>query len=143
MKPIELISENLLEEGLRMEVDILPSLDFVRRQGMSARTIPKVRTLALFDTGAKLCVVDNNIIEALGVEAYQTSPVKTPFGIVQAEIYQLIFQIPGKKEYFPVLAVKADLSADECKAVIGRDFLSYCNLVYDGVQEKGYLLVMK
>lgn len=143
MKPIELISDNLSEEGLRMDVEIMPSADFMKQKGWNARTAPVFRTQALFDTGAKLCAVDQSVIEALGVQPYRTCPVKTPYQTVQSEVYQLIFKLPGRKEYFPVTAVVADLSADGYKALIGRDFLRYCTLVYDGANEKGYLLVQK
>lgn len=143
MKPIELISDNLSEEGLRMEVGIMPSADFMKQKGWNMRTVPVFRTQALFDTGAKLCAVDQSVIEALGVQPYQTCAVKTPYQTLQSEVYQLIFKLPGKKEYFPVMAVIADLSEDEYKAFIGRDFLRYCTLVYDGANEKGYLLVQK
>lgn len=143
MKPIELISDNLSEEGLRMEVEIMPSADFMKQKGWNMRTVPVFRTQALFDTGAKLCAVDRSIIKALGVTPYQTCPVKTPYHTVESEVYQLIFKIPGRNGYFPVTAVIADLSADEYKAFIGRDFLRYCTLVYDGANEKGYLLVQK
>ena len=143
MKPIPLISDHLAEEGLRMEVEVMPSVDFMKQRGWSARTAPAVRTQALIDTGAKLCAIDRSVINALGVIPYQTAPVKTPFHTVESEVYQLIFKLPGRKEYFPVTAVVADFSTDQCKALIGRDFLRYCNLVYDGAREKGYLLVMK
>ena len=143
MKPITLISDRLADEGLRMEVEVMPSADFMKQKGWDARTAPSVRTQALIDTGARLCAIDRSVIDALGVVPYQTSQVKTPFHTVESEVYQLIFKLPGRKEHFPVTAVVADFSSDTCKALIGRDFLRYCNLVYNGAQETGYMLVMK
>lgn len=143
MTHIKLKSDNLMEEGLLMEVDIMPSLEFIKKKGFAKSEIPTFRTMALFDTGAKLCAVDKSIIDVLQVAAYKTCPVKTPFHTVQKEVYQLIFKIPGKKEFFPVTAILADLSEDNYKAIIGRDFLQYCLLVYDGSNEAGYLNVIR
>lgn len=140
---IPLKSDDLIEEGLTMEVDIMPSIDFIQAKGFSKSSIPTVRVTALFDTGAKTCAVDKSIIEALGVTSYRSSSVKTPFHTVEREVYQLIFKIPGKREYFPVTAVVADFSQDRCKAIIGRDFLQYGLFVYDGAHQTGFLNVTR
>ncbi len=72
-----------------------------------------------------------------------TREVKTPFHTVESNSYQLIFKIPNEKEYFPVTAVAVDLSYENHKAIIGRDFLQYCTLVYSGTDKSGYLLIKK
>lgn len=143
MTQIEFKNPNLVEEGLLMEVEIMPSLSFIKEKGFMKSDIPTIRTMALFDTGAKTCAVDKSIIDALQVTPYKVSPVKTPFHTIDSEVYMLIFKIPGKKEYFPVTAVIADFSQDTCKAIIGRDFLQYCMLVYDGANETGRLIILK
>lgn len=141
MTQIEFKSPDLVEEGLLMEVEIMPSLAFIKENGFIKSEIPIVRTMALFDTGAKTCAVDRSIIDALQVTSYKISPVKTPFHTIDSEVYLLIFKIPEKKEYFPVTAVVADFSQDTCKAIIGRDFLQYCTLVYDGANQTGHLII--
>lgn len=143
MTQINLKSPNLEEEGLLMEVEIMPSLTFIKEKGFIKSEIPIVQTMALFDTGAKTCAVDRSIIEALQVTSYKVSQVKTPFHTIDTEVYLLIFKIPGKREFFPVTAVIADFSQDTCKAIIGRDFLQYCTLIYDGVNQTGHLTIMK
>lgn len=143
MTQIELKNPDLVEEGLLMEVEIMPSLAFIKKKGFIKSDIPTIRTMALFDTGAKTCAVDKSIIDALQVIPYKVSPVKTPFHTIDSEVYLLTFKIPEKKEYFPVTAVIADFSQDTCKAIIGRDFLQYCTLIYDGANQTGRLIIMK
>lgn len=143
MTQIELKSSDLQEEGLLMEVEIMPSLAFIKEKGFTKSNIPIVRTTALFDTGAKTCAVDKSIIDALQATSYKVTPVKTPFHTIDSEVYLLIFKIPGKEEYFPVTAVIADFSQDTCKAIIGRDFLQYCTLVYNGTNQTGHLIILK
>lgn len=140
---IELISDHMAEEGLHMYVDIMPPLEFLREKGFTKKEIPMVRVRALIDTGSKTCAIDRSIVTALGVPPYKSTPVKTPLFTLMSEVYQLIYKIPGKDEYFPVIAVAADLSADDCKALIGRDFLQYCRLTYDGADESGTLEILK
>lgn len=140
MTQIELKSSDLLEEGLLMEVEIMPSLAFIKEKGFTKSSIPIVRAMALFDTGAKTCAVDRSIIDALQVTSYKVTPVKTPFHTIDTEVYLLIFKIPGKKKCFPVTAVIADFSQDTCKAIIGRDFLEHCTLVYNGTNQTGHLI---
>lgn len=140
---INLISDRIAEEGLRMEVDVMPPIEFLKAKGFTKDRIPMVRVEALIDTGAKICAIDRSIVDELGVSPYKSTPVKTPLFTVLSEVYQLIYKIPGKKEYFPVVAVAADLTADGCKALIGRDFLQYCRLTYDGANETGMLEILK
>ena len=141
MTEIALHSDDLPEHGLLMEVEVIPSIAFIQANGYAREEIPTVRVRALFDTGAKLCAVDRSVIEALQVEPYKVATIQTPFHKQDSEVYLLTFRIPGEREYFPVTAVVADLSDDVCKAIIGRDFLQYCTLVYDGPTESGRLIV--
>ena len=143
MTTIRLKSDDLLEQGLLMEVDIMPSIAFIQAGGFSSGEIPTVRVKALFDTGAKVCAVDRSVIEALQVVPYKVATIQTPLHRQDSEVYLLTFRIPGEREYFPVTAVLADLSDDVCKAIIGRDMLQYCTLVYDGPTESGRLIVHK
>nr|DAO20662.1 MAG TPA: DNA damage inducible protein-like protein [Caudoviricetes sp.] len=140
---IKLISDRLAEEGLRMEIDIMPPMEFLHKHGFHKGNIPMVRVTALIDTGAKTCAIDRSVVAELGVIPYKSTAVKTPLFTMETEVYQLIYKIPGKDEYFPVVAVAADLSADDCKALIGRDFLQYCRLTYDGANESGTLEILK
>lgn len=140
---IDLITDHLGEEGMRMEVDVMPPVEFLKANGFTKDRIPMVRVQALIDTGAKVCAIDRSIVDALGVKPYKSTPVKTPLFTMLSEVYQLIYKIPGEKEYFPVIAVAADLTADGCKALIGRDFLQYCRLTYDGANKKGTLEILK
>lgn len=140
MIKIELKGDSMIEEGLLMEVEVMPSIDVIQRKKMNKSAIPIVRTKALIDTGAKTCAIDRTIIQKLGVKPHMVSSVKTPFHtVIDSEVYQLIFKIPREREYFPITAVIADFSEDTCKALIGRDFLQYCTLVYDGKNKKGTL----
>lgn len=143
MKPIQLSTPNIIDDGLQMEIEIMPSFELIKQKGYTKTEIPVVRTMALFDTGAKTCAVDKSIIESLKVTSHMVSKVKTPFHIIESPVYQLIYKIPEKEEYFPITAVVVDLSDDNHKAIIGRDFLQYCNLVYDGINKTGYLFIIK
>lgn len=140
---INLLSDHMAEEGLRMDIDVMPPIEFLREKGFTKKQIPMVRVRALIDTGSKTCAIDRSVVKALGVMPYKSTPVKTPLFTLMSEVYQLIYKIPGKDEYFPVIAVAADLSADDCKALIGRDFLQYCRLTYDGADESGTLEILK
>lgn len=133
----------MIEDGIMLDVEIMPSINIIKQQGYSRQEIPTIRAKAIIDTGAKCSVVDKELLSQLPQQPCIATQVATPFHTVNAEVHNLIFKLPGENEYFPVQAIAADFSQYRHKALIGRDFLQYCTLVYNGAEKRAHLLIEK
>jgi hypothetical protein len=94
--------------------------------------------LALIDTGASISVLDSRIVAALGFEQRGIVSVHTPTTESAYELrktYDALF-IVGETLAEPhskaIQVVETDWASQGIYALIGRDFLSDCRLVYDG-----------
>jgi hypothetical protein len=104
--------------------------------------IPRpVTGLALIDTGATRSAVDDTIIQALGVQPIGVVNVGTAAGFQQQYLYSAKFSFPGtglpSMEFAQLTGVH--LSGHVVPhvnrpliALIGRDILSRCVLIYNG-----------
>jgi len=95
---------------------------------------------ALVDTGASCTCIDPGVLEALNLTPTGSTEMHTPStsGVPhQVGVYDVALNIPGREGdsplYIPQIAVMAtQLSSQGIKALIGRDILSTCVLVYNG-----------
>ena len=141
IRSITLDASRMLDDGIMLEVEIMPSINIIKQMGYGRKEIPTIKAKAIIDTGAKCSVVDKELLTHLPQQPCISTQVATPFHTVNAEVHNLIFKIPGQNEYFPVQAIVADFSQYSHKALIGRDFLQYCTLIYEGATNKAHLLI--
>jgi len=131
----------LLQTGPVLPVEItIPS---ALSKFLSARNqqIPAPRTgLALIDTGATRSCVDSQVISSLGVNPIGITVLGTAKGRSQHHLYPAKFSFPVIRfevEFGSVVGV--DLSGQgagntQIIALIGRDVLSRCILIYHGTK---------
>lgn len=92
-----------------------------------------IRGNALVDTGASITCVDLPLIKSLGVQPISSAQVLTPQGSAMQDIYPVKILFAGTSIAFNLNAVLgSDLAAQNIVALIGRDILSICMIVYNG-----------
>lgn len=121
--------------GPRLEVEVSVSTAYaeqIAKQGGTVAT-PHVGH-ALIDTGATRTCVDVDAIAKLGVPAVDRMPVLTPSGSETQSVHPVRLTFVGtglgSVDAIPVLASK--LGAQGILALIGRDILAQCVLIYNG-----------
>ncbi len=124
---------DLRSVGPTIEVIIVPPqpiLEQLRREG---KTIPSKKVLALIDTGASGSCINDKIASELGLISRDVATVNTPSGSCQQSVYDLGFSMIGlSNSILPIRALGANLEAQPYHALIGRDILSVCTLIYNG-----------
>jgi hypothetical protein len=99
---------------------------------------------ALIDTGASCTCVDPEPLRKLEVPATGNVPVHTPSSgseLHNADEFDVSLWVPAATAEHPALLIPAlpvlssDLSIQGIQAIIGRDVLSHCLLVYNGSDE--------
>ena len=103
------------------------------------KTIPApMPGFALIDTGATRSCVDVNIISHLEIKPIGIVPLETPAGPSQHNLFPAKFNFPAIKfefEFSSVVGVslgQKSIGGKQIIALIGRDVLSRCLLVYNG-----------
>lgn len=98
--------------------------------------------LALIDTGAEVTCIDRSISNQLGFLPKQYGSTNVPGlgGIAFSVFVEVEFQIPHPtapiSQFFTIEdleAVELDIQSLGYDAILGRDVLSHCVLIYDGV----------
>lgn len=115
-----------------------------RREALAkaGREIPPVSSIrALVDTGASCTCIDPSVVAALDLPARGTVPVHTPCtGSTPhiADEYEVSLVLPGAGTHHVPLTIDAvpviasDLAVQGIHAIIGRDVLQDCILIYNG-----------
>ena len=116
-----------------------------KKQALEAAGLPvppQVVIRALVDTGASCCLLDPSVVTSLGLTPTGVAQVKTPTtgnATVSSPQYDIMLLIPGSTlqhppAIFPALpVVTAELLVPQgFHALIGRDLLADCVLVYNG-----------
>ena len=99
---------------------------------------PPVRIRALVDTGASGTCVDPTCLKSLGLTSKGQTPIRTPStgatphfcDQYDVSIILLHKSITLRLAAVPIIA--SDLAIQGIQALLGRDVLSRCLLVYDG-----------
>lgn len=87
----------------------------------------------IIDTGASITAVDVSIIQQLNIQPVGVSNVFTPQGSTQQELFPVRLLFVGTPIIFNFSSVLgSDLRKQGIFALIGRDVLSRCILVYNG-----------
>ena len=88
---------------------------------------------ALVDTGASCCCVEESVLRRLRLQPVSQAEVRSPNGPQLQSVFVARFRFPGA--VIPPLerpVVGVQMGDDETIALIGRDFLLQCLLVYNG-----------
>ena len=110
-----------------------PTRRFLDRLKQENRTISEPLTLlALVDTGASHTVIQQGLAQKLGLEPAGTAVIATPAsaGVVCLR-YEARLLFPHQI-WVECLVTEAPMEEQEVQALIGRDILSRCILVYLG-----------
>ena len=124
---------NLIEIGPIIEVVVsLPQI-IVSQLKNEGRPVPARTVIALIDTGASGSCINYSLSKKLGLIARDVAEVYTPSGISQHEVYDLGLSLPNLNTgLISLQAIGADLERQPYEALIGRDVLSKCTLIYNG-----------
>jgi len=88
---------------------------------------------ALIDTGASITAVDLTLIQQLGINPVGVSTVFTPQGQAAQELFPIKLAFPGTTIILSLNAVLgSELRNQNIVALIGRNILARCILVYNG-----------
>lgn len=103
-------------------------------QGLGRPAPAPVSGQALTDTGAGLCTVDEQIVQALGIPPFGSSTIYTPSGTSNRQTFPAALSFPGTT--LPNLTfndfVGTDLQMQGFIAIIGRNILRYFVISYNG-----------
>lgn len=108
----------------------------------SGKPIPKpVQIQGLIDTGASISAVDKEALNKLELDPTGTVGGLTPSSsgkhhkFRQFDVSLKLIHTSFTKKIDPLAVVECELEAQGIQALIGRDILSECLLVYDGVDD--------
>jgi len=124
---------DLKEIGPTIEIIIYPSQPVLLQLKNEGKPVPSQRLIALIDTGASGSCIHYSLAKELGLIVRNVTEVYTPSGVSQHEIYDIGLSLPNL--YTNIMQVEAlgvDLEKQPFDALIGRDILSQCTLIYNG-----------
>jgi hypothetical protein len=131
-----------IPDGPVITVRIAPTrkdMAYRRRTGQPLPALQEV--VALIDTGAEISCIDPAVASRLQLSPKQFGMTNVPAvgGIGYSSFFEVELSIPhatARPSQFLVIpdldVAEVDLTAFGYDAVIGRDVLAYCVLVYDG-----------
>ncbi|MGC8638526.1 MAG: aspartyl protease family protein [Isosphaeraceae bacterium] len=129
--------------GPVVDVKIMQTVQRVEALKKANRSFGQPVVVAgLIDTGASCSALDTHIIERLGLEPHGVTPIHTPSTGPAYELRHVYDAsiVLGETEnpalIVTVGAIACDLAAEGYFALIGRDVLSHCRLIYDGPQQR-------
>lgn len=130
-------------------IDIFVGVSFPRRDAMTAagRVAPNpIRARALIDTGASCSCVDPSILQPLGVTPTGSQLIITPSTGQQGQVanqYDVSILIIKSAQHYllvpslPIVEAALHLPPVQgIQALIGRDVLANCLLIYDGSESQ-------
>jgi len=123
----------LVHYGPEIWVDI--GFDPNYKPDQNAPPIPKISKVhALIDTGARESCIDSELAAELSLPAFDrrtvsgvNGPFEVDFHLAQVHVPSLRFTLQGAFAGVPLVA-----SGFKYKALVGRSFLSYVKMEYDG-----------
>ena len=135
-----MIPHLLMQAGPMLSVQVaLPSALEEHLASQNQPIPPSIQGWALIDTGATRSCVDTQVISSLQVNPIGIATVGTAKGQVQQNLYPAKFNFPDANNMTIEFssAVGVDLTGQSIGeqrlvALIGRDVLSHCILIYNG-----------
>ena len=130
------ISPHLLRDsGPRVQVEIhVPPVLAAFREQRGRKSSDAISGWALFDTGASISAVDQEAVAQLGLNPAGLTAVQTPGGEVQQYLYPIRMVFPSFGNFTVVFnqVIGSELKPQGIIALVGRDVLANCLLVYNG-----------
>lgn len=123
-------------------VDLFVGVSSQREKALKAAGQPVPKTIqvrGLIDTGASGVVIDPAHLQALSLTPTGSAPVHTPSTSgtpVNLMTYDVMLGLYHPKNIFILpthSVIESHLLSQGIDALVGRDFLSHCLLIYDGV----------
>ena len=124
---------NLRFSGPIIEVVIVPPQPVAEQLRKEGKPVPTIKAVALIDTGASSTCINQNIVDALNLIAFDTQKVLTAGGPSEQLLYDVGVVLPiSQPNVLSVQAPCADLSGQPFQVLLGRDVLSMCSIFYNG-----------
>ena len=124
----------LAAHGLLLAVEISIPEALAAALTRQGKTLPPVAGgAALVDTGASCCAVEESLLAQLGLQPVRPVNVSSPNGSRLQNLYFAKLIFPGSP--IPPLELEVigvQMGQGRMLALIGRDFLRQCLLVYNG-----------
>lgn len=122
-------------QGPSFEVEICCPDEQVKKLSQEGAPIPEpIRGLALIDPGAFATSISQSHISTLRLIQTGTKSVGTTFSNGRVPTYSCKFNIVGDGSFNVKTVTALDLPDKHIVALLGRDFLAHCVLIYDGKQ---------
>lgn len=122
-------------------VQLVVGVSMPRMVALQAAQLPTPQPRQIFgliDTGASCTAIDSPIIRSLGINPTGTTQILTPStgGVPhQCDQYDVGIAIVMQQLHFmrvTLAVIESDLSNQPIDALIGRDLLSQCMMIYNG-----------
>lgn len=126
--------QNMVQEGPTLKVIFTIPLELEKKLIAEGKQLPKpITILAMVDTGASNCVLQEDIPKQLGLNPVNKIKMKTP-SCHDYDCYQYAIRmiIPEQNFFYEGLFTTASLKDQEIKGLIGRDLLMHGTLIYIG-----------
>lgn len=131
----------LEKNGPIMSVEIVVPFSLAKHlRGKKIAVPAPIKGLALIDSGASTSCVDSQVIGRLGVKPIGVGIALTAGGACEQNLYPARFNFPEGKlsfEFSSVMGVdlkEQTIMGRKLVALVGRDVLSECVFVYNGLQ---------
>lgn len=123
----------LRNQGPKIRVMIgLPSI-MTKQLKKEGKKSPIIRGVALIDTGASICAVDQQIFQKLKISPIGATQVRTPTITQIQNIYPVTFRFPQLRLTAESTGViGSNLQNQGIIALIGRDLLTNFVFIYNG-----------
>jgi len=119
--------------GPIIEIIIFPPLPVFLKFKTENKNPPSKKIIALIDTGASISCIDESVALDLDLIARDVVHIHTPSGTSVQKLYDLGIALPNlTQNIIPTLSAGANLTNQPYRALIGRDILSLCTLIYNG-----------
>jgi hypothetical protein len=124
---------NLQELGTIIEVIIYPSKPVFDKFKTENKIVPSKKVIALIDTGASISCINSPIAAELNLISRDKQLVGTPNGPALQDTYDVGFHLFSISPLIlPVQVLGSNLESQPYAALVGRDILSKCTLIYIG-----------
>ena len=126
-------NSGLRESGPIIQVIVVPPQPVAEQLQKEGKQIPTIKATALIDTGATATCINQDIVNALGLIAFDAQIVGTAGGDVLQSFYDVGIVLPiNQPNIVSVQSPCADLKNQPYQVLIGRDVLTKCTLFYNG-----------
>ena len=123
---------NLEINGASVELSISPPRPVIQEYLRKKQAVPTKKIIGLIDTGATSTAIDSALAKELHLVARDQQVVFTPNGESKQNLYDILVSFDNMNIQIATQAFGAELSKQPYSALIGRDILRSCTLIYNG-----------